>query len=79
MKCDFMFLQAFAGNGDQIFGGRSAKSYAYTGSGSSYLKGNIEDQIRYTIYFLLISTKHFFNELLWFPPFKPDGLRTTDT
>ncbi|XP_028414977.1 structural maintenance of chromosomes protein 6-like [Dendronephthya gigantea] len=37
---------AFAGNGDQIFGGRSAKSYAYTGSGSSYLKGNIDDQIR---------------------------------
>ncbi|CAB4028952.1 Hypothetical predicted protein, partial [Paramuricea clavata] len=37
---------AFAGNGDQIYGGKSAKSYAYTGSGSSYLKGNIEDQIR---------------------------------
>ena len=37
---------AFAGNGDQIYGGKSAKSYAYTGSGSSYLRGNIEDQIR---------------------------------
>ncbi|XP_046848738.1 structural maintenance of chromosomes protein 6-like [Xenia sp. Carnegie-2017] len=36
---------AFAGNGDQIFGGRSAKSYAYTGNGSTYLRGNIDDQI----------------------------------
>ena len=74
MKCDFMLLQAFAGNGDQIFGGRSAKSYAYTGSGSSYLKGNIEDQIRYTIYFLLIRTKHFFSELLGPVVQKPTSL-----